>query len=330
MSNKTYSTTERLSSQARGRLANVSGGGILSGVVFLSGVLSALFFWQNSQLVFTNVWPPAALALGLVVGLLPSEGAFFGWKAVRASKTDMTSNQVRATKWGLVTAVITSAFSTFALFVASFPSVPAEIRAYSDWFVFLALSLPVILQTAIYANFAVNERGVVENQKRAELSALGFDSWIRAEQARMQSIINGIDAALDKQLEAYGQKIGAQEAGQMLEGGGQQLLQMGQQATTPPQAQEGIRQPPNGRFFHYDQDGSGTDGKGRIWFDSEAAARASAREWSLLWPRSVELFRQDGKKIADYSGFAGGVDTMRIMGTETAANPTQQNGAQGD
>lgn len=91
--------------------------------------------------------------------------------------------------------------------------------------------------------------------------------------------------------------------------------------TTP--AQQPARQ--NGSFFHYDQDGSGTDGKGRIWFDSEAAARASAREWSLLWPKSVEVFRQDGKKIADYSGFAGGVDTLGM-----AANPTQQNGVQGD
>lgn len=235
MSNKTYSTTERLSSQARGRLANVSGGGILSGVVFLSGVLSAIFFWQNSLLVFSNVWPPAALALGLVVGLLPSEGAFFGWKMVRASKVDMTHQQLQATAAGLSASVITSIFSTFALFVASFQSVPAEIRAYSDWFVFLALSLPVIIQVVIYSRFAVNERGVVENFERSKLAALGFDAWIRHEQARMQSIINGMDAALDKQLESYGQRIGEQEAGAMLQDGSQQLLQMGQQSTHPTQ-----------------------------------------------------------------------------------------------
>lgn len=228
MSNKTYSTTERLSSQARGRLANVSGAGILSGVVFLSGVLSAIFFWQNSTLVFANVWPPAALALGLVVGLLPSEGAFFGWKMVRASKVDMTHQQLQATAAGLTASVITSIFSTFALFVASFQSVPAEIRAYSDWFVFLALSLPVIIQVTIYSRFAVNERSVVENFERSKLQALGFDAYIRQEQARIQAIINGMDRALDKQLESYGQRIGEQEAGAMLQDGSQALLNMGQ------------------------------------------------------------------------------------------------------
>lgn len=320
MSNKTYSTTERLSSQARGRLANVSGGGILSGVVFLSGVLSALFFWQNSQLVFTNVWPPAALALGLVVGLLPSEGAFFGWKAVRASKTDMTSSQVKATKWGLVTAVITSAFSTFALFVASFPSVPAEIRAYSDWFVFLALSLPVILQTAIYANFAVNERGVVENQKRAELSALGFDSWIRAEQARMQSIINGIDAALDKQLEAYGEKIGAQEAGQMLEGGGQQLLEMGQQGgvnrPTDPQTYTVLFDTENGPW-NYTVVGSLKDAK--------SSAAKTISDYNV---KNV-VIRHDGTGAIAWEGPKTQPQTAVSQGN--GVNPTQRyNQAQGD
>ena len=257
MSNKTYSTTERLSSQARGRLANVSGAGILSGVVFLSGVLSAIFFWQNSQLVFANVWPPAALALGLVVGLLPSEGAFFGWKMVRASKVDMTHQQLQATAAGLTASVITSIFSTFALFVASFQSVPAEIRAYSDWFVFLALSLPVIIQVTIYSRFAVNERSVVENFERSKLQALGFDAYIRQEQARIQAIINGMDQALDKQLEGYGQRIGEQEAGAMLQDGGQQLLNMGQPTSNYWQV---AFQTENGPW-HYDVVGSLEDAK---------------------------------------------------------------------
>ena len=257
MSNKTYSTTERLSSQARGRLANVSGAGILSGVVFLSGVLSAIFFWQNSTLVFANVWPPAALALGLVVGLLPSEGAFFGWKMVRASKVDMTHQQLQATAAGLTASVITSIFSTFALFVASFQSVPAEIRAYSDWFVFLALSLPVIIQVTIYSRFAVNERSVVENFERSKLQALGFDAYIRQEQARIQAIINVMDQALDKQLEGYGQRIGEQEAGAMLQDGGQQLLNMGQPTSNYWQV---AFQTENGPW-HYDVVGSLEDAK---------------------------------------------------------------------
>lgn len=321
MSNKTYSTTDRLSSKARsGAGEQGSGGAMLDGIVILSAILSAIFFWTFSKNVFVNVYPPIALLLGLIVGLMPAEGAFFGWKRVRATKTNLTTSQLSATKWGLVTAVLCSVFSTIALFVATVPFVPADIAAYADWLVFLSLAIPTPLQVCIIAYYSINERATVENHERAKLQALGFDAWVKAEAARMQSIIDGINIALDKQLEGYGQKIGAQEASDMLNTGGQQLLQMGQQPTHPTQ-----RQPGNGRFFHYDQDGSGTDGKGRIWFDSEAAARASAREWSLLWPNSVEVFRQDGKKIADYSGFAGGVDTLGM-----AANPTQQNGAQGD
>ena len=325
MSNKTYSTTDRLSSKARsGAGEQGSGGALLDGIVILSAILSAIFFWTFSQSVFVNVYPPVALLLGLIVGLMPAEGAFFGWKRVRATKTNLTTSQLSATKWGLVTAVLCSVFSTIALFVATVPFVPADIAAYADWLVFLSLAIPTPLQVCIIAYYSINERATVENHERAKLQALGFDAWVKAEAARMQSIIDGINIALDKQLEGYGQKIGAQEASDMLSDGGQQLLQMGQ-PTHPNQ-----RQQVNGRFYHFDQDGNGTDGHGRIWFNSEAAARASAREWSTLWPKSVELFRQDGKKIAEYSGFAGGIDTMGL-GTETAVNPTQRyNGTQGD
>lgn len=234
MSNKTYSTTDRLSSKARaGAGESGSGGSLLNGIVILSGVLSAIFFWSFSQNVFVNVYPPAALLLGLIVGLMPAEGAFFGWKRVRATKTNLTSSQLTATKWGLIAAVVCSIFSTIALFVATVPFVPADIAAYADWLVFLSLAIPTPLQVSIIAYYSINERATVENHERAKLQALGFDAWVKAEAARMQSIIDGINIALDKQLESYGQKIGEQEAGQMLNDGGQQLLQMGQQPTHP-------------------------------------------------------------------------------------------------
>lgn len=234
MSNKTYSTTDRLSSKARsGAGEQGSGGALLDGIVILSAILSAIFFWTFSKNVFVNVYPPAALLLGLIVGLMPAEGAFFGWKRVRATKTNLTTKQLSATKWGLITAVACSVFSTIALFVATVPFVPADIAAYADWLVFLSLAIPTPLQVCIIAYYSINERATVENHERAKLQALGFDAWVKAEAARMQSIIDGINIALDKQLEGYGQKIGAQEAQQMLNDGGQQLLQMGQQPTQP-------------------------------------------------------------------------------------------------
>ena len=229
MSNKTYSTTDRLSSKARsGAGERGSGGALLDGIVILSGVLSAIFFWSFSQNVFVNVYPPVALLLGLIVGLMPAEGAFFGWKRIRATKTNLTSSQLTATSWGLVAAVVCSIFSTIALFVATVPFVPADIAAYADWLVFLSLAIPTPLQVSIIAYYSINERSTVENHERAKLQALGFDAWVKAEAARMQSIIDGINIALDKQLESYGRNIGEQEAGQMLNDGGRELLGMGQ------------------------------------------------------------------------------------------------------
>lgn len=233
MSNKTYSTTDRLSSKARaGAGESGSGGSMLNGIVILSGILSAIFFWSFSQNVFVNVYPPAALLLGLIVGLMPAEGAFFAWKRVRGTKTNLTSAQLSATKTGLIAAVICSVFSTIALFVATVPFVPADIAAYADWLVFLSLAIPTPLQVSIIAYYSINERATVENHERAKLQALGFDAWVKAEAARMQSIIDGINVALDKQLESYGQQIGAQEAGQMLRDGSQQLLNVASEQQT--------------------------------------------------------------------------------------------------
>lgn len=225
-----YSTVEQLSSKARAAFAGGDGGSgnnILTSIILLSAMLSAIFFWSFSKSVFVNVYPPAALALGLIVGLLPAEGAFFGWRRIRESKADLTSQQLRATTAGLIAAVVCSVFSTIALFVATVPFVPADVAQYSDWLVFLALAIPTPLQVVIIARYAINERGTVENHERAKLAAMGFDAWIMAEQARMQAIIDGINLALDERLRTYGEEVGSQQAQNILNEGRQALLDMG-------------------------------------------------------------------------------------------------------
>lgn len=223
--NEIHSTVDELSSRAKTVFGgNGQGNTILTNIVLLSGVLSAIFFWTFSKNVFVNVYPPAALVLGLVVGILPTEGAFFGWRRVRASKSDLTSNQLKATTTGLIAAVACSVFSTIALFVATVPFVPADIAAYADWMIFLSLAIPTPLQVCIIAFYSVHERSTIENHERSKLSAMGFDGYIKAEQARMMAIIAGMNAALDSQLEAYGTRVGHEQAGSLLENGQRALL----------------------------------------------------------------------------------------------------------
>lgn len=231
-----YSTVDRLSDRARASFGSVTdGSGILTLIVLLSGVLSAIFFWQNAGAVFANVWAPAALALALAVGLLPNEGAFFGWKRIRAAKHDMTDKQLKATSYGITAAVAGSIFGTFALFVISFPYVPAEIVAYREWLAFVALGLPIMVQVGLTAWYAVNERATVENFEYAKLAAMGFDAFIKSEQARMQSIIEGQARALDRRLTSYGREVGEEEAERLLNGGARELLNMGSRGPAPAQ-----------------------------------------------------------------------------------------------
>jgi hypothetical protein len=210
-------TVDNLARQASSRFGGGTGGmTILTGIVVLSGVLSAIFFWENSAQVFVRVWPPAALLLGLAVGLLPSEGAFFGWKKVRESKTEMTTAQMRMTTLGIAFAVFFSIFSTFALFVSSFPDVPESILQYRSWFTFIALAVPVLVQFALFAVFVVNETSVIQNHQRAKVGALRFDSLIRFEQARVMSALLGMEAELNRQLNGYGAQVGTDNANAFL------------------------------------------------------------------------------------------------------------------
>lgn len=224
-----YSTLDRLSDRAKASFSDGGGSGaaILTGIVLLSGILSALFFWQNASAVFRNVWPPLAIILALAVGLLPNEGAFFGWRKIRETKHDMTQKQLDVTTTGIVAAVAGSIFGTFALFVISFPYVPAEILAYKDWLAFIALGLPIMVQVALAAKFSTNERATVENFEYAKLSAMGFNNFIKAEQARMQAIVDGQARALSELLESYGAVVGSRQADNLLRDGSQELLNMG-------------------------------------------------------------------------------------------------------
>lgn len=210
-------TVDNLARQANSRFGGGTGGmAILTGIVVLSGVLSAIFFWENSAQVFVRVWPPAALLLGLAVGLLPSEGAFFGWKKVRESKTEMTTWQMRMTGAGIGFAVFFSIFSTFALFVSSFPDVPQSILQYRSWFTFIALAVPILVQFSLFAVFVVNETAVIQNHQRAKVGALRFDSLIRFEQARVMSALLGMEAELNRQLNSYGAQVGTDNANSFL------------------------------------------------------------------------------------------------------------------
>ena len=218
MSKETYSIVDQFSAKARSGLGG-GNSGILTMMMLLSAVLSSLFFWQNSTLVFRDVWPPLALFLGLAVGLIPSEGAFFGWKQVRSSKLNMTKAQLSATTAGIVTAVVCSVFSTLALYVVSFSQVPNEIAQYRDWMVFLSLSIPLVCQVAIFAWFSVNERDVVENHERAKLEVIKFNNHIKNEQAKLAAVMIGLKSELEKQLKVYGASVGRDEAGKFLEDG---------------------------------------------------------------------------------------------------------------
>lgn len=238
MSNETYSIIDQLSNKAKAMFGNDNGTpSMLNFVIVLSAVLSALFFWQFSRTVFAGVWQPAALALGLIVGLAPSEGAYTGWRKTRKNKQDLTAAQLHATRLGLITSVITSMFSTFALFVATVPFVPADIQQYSEWFVFLALSVPVIAQFGIIAYYELNERETVENFENAKLDAMGFDAFVKFERARKMAIVEAAAKHLENQIAAYADIRGADEIQNLLTGNGSKSI--GQQPVmaakdTPP------------------------------------------------------------------------------------------------
>ena len=100
------------------------GTGVMVAIFVLSAILSALFFWRHSTGVFAGIPWIFATVLGLLVGLIPSELAFFGWKDIQKKKEDMTGPQVFASNSGMWLGILFSVMNIVGLFLTSFPGAP--------------------------------------------------------------------------------------------------------------------------------------------------------------------------------------------------------------
>lgn len=235
--NEQTSRIDRLRKSANSRLdSTTTGTSILTGIIILSGVLSAVFFWRHSTAVFAGLPPLLATALGLAIGLLPSEGAFFGWKRIRATKTTMTAEQMKSSKAGLWAAVAFAVTNVIAIFVTSFSDLPAQVQQLSGWIAFFALMLPIPVQFLLYAHFVINEQEVKENHLNAKLAALMFNAYISGEEARIGALLDGMDAELEATLPEYGALAGRENAARALRDGRRDVV--GQYYSGPPAARD--------------------------------------------------------------------------------------------
>lgn len=223
--NEPNSTISNLRKSANARFDSTTAGtGILTSIIGLSAILSAVFFWRHSSTVFAGMPVILATVLGLAIGLIPSEGAFFGWKRIRATKKDMTAAQIKASAVGLWAAVAFAVANVIAIFVSSFPEIPLQVQALTSWIVFLALMLPIPTQFILFAQFVVNEQTVVENRLAARLSALAHAAYIHGEEARMEAAIQGMERELESSLPAYGATVGAENANRALADGRRDIV----------------------------------------------------------------------------------------------------------
>jgi hypothetical protein len=216
------------------------GTGILTSIIVISGFLSAIFFWRHSAAVFTGLPSALATALGLAIGLIPSEGAFFGWKRIRASKVDMTGAQLRASSWGLWFAVGFAVANVIAIFITSFSAIPEAIRELAVWITFFALMLPIPTQFILFAYYVINEQAVVENHSQAELSALKHSAFIKGERARIGAVLEGMETELNQALLTYGSETGRAQAQRVLTDSDQNIVgqfYQGIRAAPPPRPQ---------------------------------------------------------------------------------------------
>lgn len=219
------STIDKLAASSRKRFQSATAGvGILTLVIVLSAILSAVFFWRHSATVFAGLPVMLATGLGLAIGLIPSEGAFFGWKRIRATKADMTKSQLRASEVGLWAAVGFAVANVMAIFISSFGGIPVAVQQVSGWIVFFALMLPIPTQFILYAWFVISEQSVVENHNTAKLNALAHAAYIKTEEARMEAVIQGAEAALNSQLASYGAAVGGENATRALTEGRRDII----------------------------------------------------------------------------------------------------------
>ena len=197
---------------------------VMVAIFVLSAVLSALFFWRHSTGVFAGIPWIFATVLGLLVGLIPSELAFFGWKDIQKKKEDMTGPQMFASNAGMWLGIIFSVMNIAGLFLTSFPGVPAPVQEITPWLALLALALPIPVQLILFARFATNEQSVIEAKQRARLNAAKHSAAIKAEEARIGAVLEGMDAELELSLDGYGQETGRENAQTALTSGVRNIM----------------------------------------------------------------------------------------------------------
>ncbi len=229
-----YSLVDQLSDEAESRFPTVNmGGRTLDVIMMLSGILSAVYFWQNALVMFVGLPEFVATMLALICGFAPNEGAFFAWKSIRTEKQNMTGIQIGMTAAGAGFAVAGSLLGTMSLFVTSLRIVPADLVEMRTWLAFIALAFPMVTQVIIIAIYAITERQTIENEKRAKLNAMGFDAFMKQKTAQIAAIIRGTEQKLATQLDGYGQRQGAIHASDFLDVRGAELLGMGEPLRDP-------------------------------------------------------------------------------------------------
>ena len=197
---------------------------VMVSIFVLSAVLSALFFWRHSTGVFAGIPWIFATVLGLLVGLIPSELAFFGWKDIQKKKEDMTGPQTTAANAGMWLGIIFSVMNIAGLFLTSFPGVPIAVQEITPWLALLALAMPIPTQLILFARFATNEQSVIEAKQRARLNAAKHSAAIKAEEARIGAVLEGMDAELELVLDNYGQETGRENAQTALTSGTRNIM----------------------------------------------------------------------------------------------------------
>lgn len=197
---------------------------VMVSIFVLSAILSALFFWRHSQGVFAGTPWIFATVLGLLVGLIPSEGAFFAWKDIQKKKEDMTAPQISASNAGMWLGITFAVMNIAGLFLTSFPGVPATVQEITPWLALIALALPIPTQLILFAQFSTNEQSVIEARQRARLNAAKHSAAIKAEEARIGAMLEGIDAELELSLDDYGQETGRENAQTALTSGVRNIM----------------------------------------------------------------------------------------------------------
>ena len=220
MNNSTTSKADNYRKTVQRRMdGGVGGTGVMITIIVLSAILSAIFFWKHSQAVFAGLPSIAAVTLGLLVGLVPSEGAFFGWKKIRQTKEDMTKWQVKFSAAGLWCGVLFAVMNVVALFLTSFPEIPLAVQEIAPWLALIALLVPIPAQFLLYAGFVTNEQSVIESTQRARLNAATHAAAVLAEEARIGAVLEGMDAELNDTLDDYGATTGRENAQTALRSG---------------------------------------------------------------------------------------------------------------